>query len=246
MYNIEADLHMHTVNSGHAYSTVDELAKTASFKGLKLIAITEHGPNLPGGPHEYFFGNMSIIPDEMYGVKILKGIEANILDEGKLDLSQDRLQSLDFIAAGLHHDTGHSLKTKEEYTHATIEAIKNPMVHMITHPATKYYPVDMEAVVKAASRNDVILEINASSFNPKKSNPRGSKELTVELCKLAKKYGVQLSVNSDAHFHTQVGEVHHLFDILKEAGVKDSDLINTSIGKIETFLGSNLIRKISV
>jgi len=69
MYNIEADLHMHTVNSGHAYSTVDELAKTASFKGLKLIAITEHGPNLPGGPHEYFFGNMSIIPNEMYGVK---------------------------------------------------------------------------------------------------------------------------------------------------------------------------------
>ena len=246
MYNIEADLHMHTVNSGHAYSTVDELAKTASFKGLKLIAITEHGPNLPGGPHEYFFGNMSIIPEELYGVKILKGVEANILDKGQLDLSPDRLQSLDFIAAGLHMDTGHNLKTKEDYTQATIEAIKNPMVNMITHPATKYYSIDMERVVKAASKNDVILEINASSFNPKKANPRGSRKLTVQLCKLAKEYGVQLSLNSDAHFHTQVGEVHHLFDILKEAGIKNNDLINTSIGKIEAFLDSNIIRKISV
>lgn len=246
MYNIEADLHMHTVNSGHGYSTVDELAKTASFKGIKMIAITEHGPNMPGGPHKYFFSNMSILPEEMYGVKILKGIEANILDNGQLDLSEDRLKSLDFIAAGLHYDTGHNLKNKKDYTNATIEAIKNPMVNMITHPASIYYPIDIQKVVRAASMNDVILEVNASSYNPQKEGTRGSKKMTIELCKMAKKYGVELSLNSDAHFHTQVGEVHHLFDILNEAGVTENDLINTSVGRIETFLDSNVLRKISV
>jgi putative hydrolase len=246
MYNIEADLHMHTVNSGHAYSTVDELAKTASFKGLKMIAITEHGPNMPGGPHEYFFGNISILPNELYGVKILKGIEANILDNGKLDISEDRLQSLDFIAAGLHQDTGHNLKTKDDFTHATIEAIKNPMVDMITHPANIYYPVDIEQIVKAARINDVILEVNASSFNPNKASARGNEELTIKLCKLAKRYGVQLSLNSDAHFHTQVGEVHHLYEILNEANITNNEIINTNIGKIEAYLDSHIIRKISV
>ncbi|MCF8002253.1 MAG: PHP domain-containing protein [Halanaerobiales bacterium] len=246
MYNIKADLHTHTVNSGHGYSTVDELARTASKKDIELIAVTEHGPSLPGGPHRYFFSNMSILPEEMYGVKILKGIEANIGNKGKLDLNESDLKSLDFVAAGLHYNTGHTLSNKKEYTKATVEAIKNPLVNMITHPASIYYPLDLEKVVKAASMHDVILEVNAGSFHPKKKGARGNKNLTIKLCKLARKHGVLLSLNSDAHFHTQVGQVHHLFDIIKEAGITDENLINTSIDKIETFLEDNRLRKISV
>ncbi len=246
MYNIKADLHTHTVNSGHGYSTVDELARTASSKDIELIAVTEHGPNLPGGPHRYFFSNMSILPEEMYGVKILKGIEANIGNSGKLDLNDSDLKSLDFVAAGLHYNTGHNLNNKKEYTEATIEAIKNPLVDMITHPASIYYPLDLEKIVKTASLHNVILEINASSFHPNKKGARGNKKLTTKLCKLAKKYDVLLSINSDAHFHTQVGQVHHLFDIIKKAGITDKNLLNTSIEKIETFLDNNRLKKISV
>ncbi|MFW5991661.1 MAG: PHP domain-containing protein, partial [Halanaerobiaceae bacterium] len=51
---IEVDLHMHTLNSGHAYSTITEMAKAAAGQNLKLIAVTDHGPLLPGGPHEYY------------------------------------------------------------------------------------------------------------------------------------------------------------------------------------------------
>jgi putative hydrolase len=246
MYNIKADLHTHTVNSGHGYSTVDELARTASSKDIELIAITEHGPNLPGGPHRYFFSNMSILPEEMYGVKILKGIEANIGDNGKLDLNDSDLKSLDFVAAGLHYNTGHNLNNKKEYTKATIEAIKNPLVDMITHPASIYYPLNLEKIVKTASMHNVILEVNASSFHPNKKGARGNKKLTTKLYKLAKKYDVLLSINSDAHFHTQVGQVHHLFDIIKKAGITDKNLLNTSVEKIETFLDNNRLRKISV
>lgn len=246
LYNIKADLHTHTVNSGHGYSTVDELAKTASSKGLEMIAITEHGPNLPGGPHKYFFSNISILPKKVYDVTVLKGVEANILDQGKLDLNENILKNLDFVTAGLHGDTGHSLDNKKDYTEAMIKTIKNPQVDMITHPASIYYPIEIERVVKAANRYNVILEINASSFHPSKDGARGSENLTIKLCKLAKKYGVLLSLNSDAHFHSQVGQVHQLFDIIKKAGVTDEDLINTSIGKIEAFLENKRLKKISV
>jgi putative hydrolase len=85
VFKINADLHTHTVASGHAYSTVDEMARGAFNKGIKLIGITDHGPKLPGGPNVYHFGNFSIVPDELYGVRIVKGVEANILKNGKLD-----------------------------------------------------------------------------------------------------------------------------------------------------------------
>ena len=62
---IVADMHTHTISSGHAYSTVNELAAEASRKGLLAIAITDHGPALPGAPHIYHFGAMRFIPETM-------------------------------------------------------------------------------------------------------------------------------------------------------------------------------------
>src|SRR5512146_3220126 len=56
MLKIVADMHTHTIASGHAYSTVNELAHAAAAKGLAAMAITDHGPALPGGPHLYHFG----------------------------------------------------------------------------------------------------------------------------------------------------------------------------------------------
>ena len=98
-----ADLHVHTVASGHAYSTVAEIARVAADKGLALIALTDHGPAMPGGPHAYHFSNQTAIPDVIYGLRVLKGIEANVMDRrGRLDLDEFRLSKLDIVAVGLH------------------------------------------------------------------------------------------------------------------------------------------------
>lgn len=75
-----ADLHTHTIASGHAYSTVTENAHAAAQRGLKVLAITDHGPLMPGAPHPYYFGNLKVIPEYLYGVRILRGIEANVTD----------------------------------------------------------------------------------------------------------------------------------------------------------------------
>ena len=76
---IIADMHTHTIASGHAYSTLNELAAEAARKGLLALAVTDHGPALPGGPHIYHFGAMRFFPEHISGVRIFRGIEANIL-----------------------------------------------------------------------------------------------------------------------------------------------------------------------
>ena len=67
------DMHTHTIASGHAYSTVIEMAKEASKRELKYLGITDHGPEMPGGPHIFHIGNQRVYPETIYGVKILKG-----------------------------------------------------------------------------------------------------------------------------------------------------------------------------
>ena len=66
------DLHTHTVASGHAYSTVQEMAKAAADKGLKLLGITEHAQGIPGTCDEIYFHNMRIIPRKMYGIDLME------------------------------------------------------------------------------------------------------------------------------------------------------------------------------
>lgn len=232
MLTIETDLHTHTVTSGHAYSTVDEMARGAFKKGIKLIAITDHGPKMPGGAHKYYFGNFAIVPDELYGVRIIKGVEANILDEGKLDLDNEILNRLDFVSAGIHSLTGHSLINKDDYTNATVQAMRNPYLDMITHPVQKEYPLDLEKVAAAAAQNEVILELNASSYNPKKGYIRGIRQESLKLLKLANKYGFKIAINSDAHFCSEIGEYANLDFIFKDKNFDKKFIINRSLDSI--------------
>ncbi|HUX79124.1 MAG TPA: PHP domain-containing protein, partial [Alphaproteobacteria bacterium] len=124
--DIKVDLHTHTVASGHAYSTLSENALAASRKGIKLLGMTDHAPSMPGAPHLYLFGNMAILPEELYGVRILPGVEANITNyEGKLDIPIEYLSRMKIVLVGLHvicYPGG----TSEQNTKAYIKAMENP------------------------------------------------------------------------------------------------------------------------
>ena len=101
--NILLDMHTHTIASGHAYSTLQEMAHAASEKGLKLLGITEHGPALPGSCHPIYFESLHVIPRNMYGVELMIGAELNILDyEGNIDLNERYWRLLDHRIAGMH------------------------------------------------------------------------------------------------------------------------------------------------
>lgn len=142
------DVHNHTVSSGHAYSTVQEVALEASKKGLKYVGITDHGPKMPGGPHIFHIGNLKVIPDNIDGVEILKGVEANILNkEGEMDIPERLLKGLDIVIASLH-DVCMEPSNVEEHTKALLNAMENEYVDILGHPGNPSFPIDKEKVIK--------------------------------------------------------------------------------------------------
>lgn len=75
---IIADLHTHTSVTDHAFSTLTEMVQAAEDRGLAAIAITNHGPTNPDGPHEWHFSNLDLIPRKIGKVTVIRGIEFDI------------------------------------------------------------------------------------------------------------------------------------------------------------------------
>lgn len=128
------DLHMHTVASTHAYSNLHDYIAQAKLKGIKLFAITDHGPDMADAPHYWHFVNMRIWPRLVDGIGILRGIEANIKNtDGEIDCTGPMLTSLDLILAGFHEPV-FAPQDKETNTAAMIATIASGNVHIISHP----------------------------------------------------------------------------------------------------------------
>lgn len=98
----EADTHSHTLASGHAYSTVKEMAAAAEAKGLKALALTEHAPKMPGTCGLFYFQNLDVVPRKCGGIRLLMGAEVNIMDEtGRIDLPESTCRDLDIVIASI-------------------------------------------------------------------------------------------------------------------------------------------------
>ena len=230
-----ADLHVHTVSSGHAYSTLEEYVKQAKKVGLKAIGITDHGPAMPGGPHYYHFSNMRMIPKEIEGIKIIKGIEANIInDKGEIDLKEQEIKwgELDVVMAAMHPRVGYEDQGEEKNTAVLIRAMQNPSVNVIAHPGNPKYPVKIKAIVAAAKENKVLIEINNSSDF---SRP-GSHERCIEIAREAKRIGWKVVIGTDSHISSMLGRFDDALALIKEAGLTEEDVVNTSWAKIEEYL----------
>ena len=129
MKKVELDVHTHTVASGHAFSTLQEMAQAAAEKGLKVLGITEHSPGIPGTCNPIYFRNLHVVPRRMYGIELLLGAEINIIDtKGTLDLDEKTMQMLDIRIASIH-SLCYSQSTREENTQGMINAIANPYTH---------------------------------------------------------------------------------------------------------------------
>ena len=232
---IIADLHTHTVASGHAYSTVNEMAQEASRKGLQALAFTDHGPALPGGPHLYHFGAMRFIPAWISGVRILRGVEANIIDrDGALDMPDSYLARLDFTMAAFHEDCGFDDQGIDGNTEAVLKAMKNPLVKAIAHSGNPAFPVHLDKLVQGALETGTALEINNSSFAMSR---KGSRPHCEQLARLIAQSGARVVVGSDAHIAQGVGEFDNALEVLHRAGVGDEQVVNSSYKRLMAFLG---------
>lgn len=221
------DLHCHTIASGHAYSTLKENIEEASKKGLTYLGVSDHAPGMPGSTHPYYFGNLGVVKDEIEGIKILKGIEANIIDyDGTIDMPEDVAGKLDYVIASLHPpciDFG----TIEENTQAILKVMDNPEVKIIGHLDDSRYPVDYETIVKKAKDKGVLLEINNSSLRPN-SFRVGAIENAKALLNLCKKYETKVIFGSDAHIYYQVGSFENCEKIVKDVDFPGNLIVNYS------------------
>jgi putative hydrolase len=232
---IIADMHTHSVSSGHAYSTINELAAAASQAGLQALAVTDHGPSMPGGPHRYHFCAMRFIPRSIGGVRILRGIEANILDaKGTLDLEQAVLEELDFVMAGLHENCGFCGSDKARNTQALLAAMENPRVKCISHPGNPIFPVQFDKLVQGALSTGTALEINNSSLSLSRIGSAGNCTEMARLCALT---DAPIMIGSDAHISQGVGVFDDALKLAEATGIAEGQVINASLTRLLAFLG---------
>lgn len=232
---IELDVHTHTIASGHAFSTLQEMVQAASEKGLKLLGITEHAPGIPGSCSPIYFRNLYVVPRRMYGVDLLLGAEINILDcEGNIDMDEFYLNLLDLRIAGIH-SLCYTGGTPEENTHGMVQAIANPYIHIISHPGDGTAKLNFEPIVLAAKEHHTLLEINNSSLRPcrKKMDARDN---NLEILRLCKRYEVPVILGSDAHISFDIATYDYALQLVGETEFPEELIMNTSVEKFKTYL----------
>ena len=217
---IKFDLHSHTLFSLCGLHTVLELLEQAKAIGLKGFAVTDHGLTLGGRLNSPFFERFkSPCPD----VKILKGVECNLLDgKGKIDAPRDFMKYIDILLLGAHPNTPRGLGAAV-YTDMLIAAMqKNPCVDIITHPNDPFYPVDYKRLAREARVLGVALELN----NSKILYARTGAESAVELVEACRDEGCLMAVNSDAHAIHELGLDDSVRPILAAARFPEEMIVN--------------------
>jgi putative hydrolase len=241
---LKADYHIHSVYSKnmHGKSSIEEIVEKAIELGLEEIAITDHGPA------HYLYGikrrkikeakEVVLQLNKKYtNIKILFGVEANILDyKGTTDIDRDILEYCDIILCGFHLCALYStmgdfwnfivknnfakLHSKlynemvEKNTEAIINAMNRYNIDILTHPGDKI-PVDIDKIAAAAEKTNTILEINDSHGHLNKDDIR-----------TASKYNVKFVINSDAHIKDNIGSYNNGLKAAMDAGLDLKRIIN--------------------
>ncbi len=229
------DLHTHTNTTPHAYSSLEENMKVAKEKGLILVANTMHGPYLQDSPHWWAIANQRTLPDYINGVRVLKSVEANIVDtHGNLDINDKIIEICEIIIGGFHSIPEYGITTDiDKNTTAMINTIKNGKLDILVHLGNPEFPIDYEKVVIAAKEYNVAIEINNGSLTTSRAGSRPNCEKIIELCS---KYKPYISLGSDAHFSGLVGELTEAVALI--GNYEKSLILNSDIKNLKEFLFS--------
>lgn len=229
-----ADTHTHTVASTHAFSTITENAAAAEKAGIKILAMTDHGLDMPDAPHEWHFYSMRNIPRKLSNVYILRGMEANIIDyEGNLDIRNNELYScLEWIVASYHWPTCPP-GTKAQHTNSYIKALQNPKVDVIGHSESIQYDYDFEEVAKVCREENKLIEVNAARLYGEEAQKRYA--MILEACA---KEGAKIIVNSDAHFWDKIGQFQFAGEYLERLKFPNELVINADEALIKNYINS--------
>lgn len=236
-HELKLDVHTHTVMSGHAYSTLQEMVAAAQQKNLDILGITEHAPGIPGTCNPIYFRNLHVVPRQFGNLRLLLGAELNIMDtKGTLDLDEYYYKMLDIRIAGIHllcWEGG----TIEENTQGMINAIRNPWTQIISHPGDGTAELLFEPIVLAAKESKTLLEINNSSLNPNRNKETALRN-NLEILRLCKRYEVPVVLSSDAHISYAIADYSFIWPLLQETEFPDQLIMNYFPARFLSYIGA--------
>ena len=225
--DIRGDLHMHT-DATDGRDTIRQMAEAALARGLKYIAITDHSKNLAmtnGLDDKRALAHVKAIrkvDTEMEGkIRVLPGIEVDILADGALDLDDETLAQMDIVVASVH---SHFNQPAEEMTERVLRAIENPHVRILGHPTGRKvlgreaYAIYIDTILKRAAELGVAVEHNASPARA---------DLNDLNLRIAKQYGCKIVVDTDAHATEELDQMRYGITQLRRAWLTPADLVNT-------------------
>jgi DNA polymerase (family X) len=224
--DLQGDVHMHTVETD-GRNSIEEMAEAARAHGYRYMAITDHSKNLAfanGLDDQRAIEHIARIRaanDKMDDIRILAGIEVDILADGTLDLSDSVLEQMDIVIASVH---SHFNQSAPEMTDRLLKALENPNTSLVGHPTGRLllrrdaFALDMDAVLKAAARKKVAMELNAYPDR-------------LDLCdrhlRLAKQYGVKIVINTDSHHTSHLDKIRYGVLQARRAWLTKADVLNT-------------------
>ncbi|MCM1055199.1 MAG: phosphatase [Bacteroides sp.] len=223
-----ADLHTHTLASAHAYSTVTENTAQAEKSGLKFMAVTDHAPQMEDSPHVWHHHNLNALPRVINNVFVLRGIEADIIDnKGKLDIDEDLANKLDWIVASYHWGEG----SKNEFTESYLKLLENPHVCCLGHTDSKWFPYDVREVCRACAHFGKAMELNVARIRDESRTE--TRDFYRKLLNICAEENAYVAVNTDSHFWSTIGNFDPALKLIEEAGFPEELLLTADAEKIK-------------
>jgi DNA polymerase (family 10) len=224
--DIRGDLHVHTkATDGH--HSLQEMAEAAKKLGYAYLAITDHSKHLSvaHGMDEARLRRQLHAIDrlnaKLKGIRVLKGVEVDILEDGTLDIRDSVLKQLDLTVGAIHGGFGLS---RSKQTERAIRAMDNPYFNLLAHPTGRLinqrgaYELDMERVMEAALERGCYLELNG---HPDRL------DLNDVQCRMAKDMGLKLAISTDAHATSNLQYMRFGVDQGRRGWLEPTDVLNT-------------------
>lgn len=224
--DIRGDLHVHT-DATDGRDTMAAMVAEAKRRGYLYVAMTNHTQRVTmvGGLDERglleHWEAVDRVAESVEGIRVLKGVEVDILKDGSLDIENDVLARADVVVASVHYDTD---MQRPQMTRRVVRALENPHVDILGHATGRKlnerppYNVNMDDVIAAAARTGTALELNS---NPKRL------DIDDHYCRSAKEHGVKVVVATDAHSVRELGFMRYGINQARRGWLEKGDVLNT-------------------
>ena len=224
--DLRGDLHCHS-RATDGRDTIEAMARAAAGRGYEYLSINDHSRHVTvahGLDRKRLLEQIRAIDRlnaRLGGITVLKSVEVDILEDGRLDLPDGVLKELDFTVCAVHYGFGYG---RARQTARLLRAMDNPYFSILAHPTGRLinsreaYDIDLERVLEAARERGCVMELNAQPDRL---------DLDDRGCRLAKEMGVRVAISTDAHRVADLDLMRFGVDQARRGWLEPGDVVNT-------------------